>query len=171
MAQETFDPVRVLAELNALGVRYVLVGNLASAGAADRIEICVADDDDDIDGLRTVLVAHEAERDELSDDPHRAVFRTDVGRMECLEMPADAEFAELERRAGHVDFGNGVIVRAAPQLDTRAHRPTSVEEAAAPERLPERAPERTAALRRIWQKLEPRLERINDFLSGLTGRP
>ena len=49
MTKGTFEPLRVLAELNALGVRYVLVGDLA-AGApevpdtADSVEICVADD-------------------------------------------------------------------------------------------------------------------------------
>lgn len=176
MAQETFDPINILAELNAIGVRFVLVGDLARDEpdlTADRIEICVADDDDDIDRLRTVLVAHEAEQDELSADPHRAVFRTNVGRVECLEMAADAEFAELERRAEHVDLGNGVIVRAAPRLDTRAPRPTSagpVVEAHEPYREPEERPEeRTPVSRRIWQKLEPKLERIDDLLSGLGG--
>jgi len=175
MAEETFEPLRILAELNALGVRYVLVGDLASEGArpvltTDRLEICVADDDDDIDRLRAMLVALEAEQDGSSDDPPRAVFRTPFGRLECLEMAADAEFEELERRAGQLDFGNGVIVRAAPRLDPRAHRPTSavpVYEVREPDREPEQqADERTPMSRRIWQKLE----HIDDFLSGSGGR-
>lgn len=176
MAEETFEPLRILAELNAIGVRYVVVGDLAREGAgsvltADRLEICVADDDEDIDRLRATLVALEAEQDAPSDDPHRAAFRTRLGRLECLEMAADAEFAELERRAGHLDFGNGVIVRAAPQLDPRAH-PDSVLEVHEPGREPDEPPhERTPVSRRIWQKLEPKLERIDDVLSGLGGRP
>jgi hypothetical protein len=173
MTEETFEPLRMLAELNALGVRYVLVGDLASEGAGsvlttDRLEICVADDDDDIDLLRAMLVALEAEQDGPSDDPHRAMFRTRLGRLDCLEMAADAEFAELERRAGHVDFGNGVIVRAAPQLDPRAHAsPDAFLEVNEPGPEPH---ERTPVPRRIWQKLEPKLERIDDVLSGLGGR-
>lgn len=175
MAAETFNPVRVLAELNALGVRYVLVGDLASdeppaRRTADRIEICVADDDDDIGGLRTVLVSHEAEQDEPSDDPHRAVFRTNVGTVDCLELPADAEFTELERRAGHVDFGNGVVVRAAPQLHTRTHPSASADpvvEVGEPDREPvQLPPDPTPRSRRIWRKLE----HLDDLLSGLSGR-
>ena len=117
MTEGNFEPLRVLAELNALGVRYVLVGDLAeeAPGApltSDRVEICVADDDDDIDRLRMLLVALEAEQAEAGADPHRAAFRTKAGLLECLELPADGEYGELERRARHVDFGNGVIARA-----------------------------------------------------------
>ena len=168
MAEETSEPIRMLAELNALGVRFVLIGDFSSAVPilpADGLEICVADDDEDIDRLRAMLVSLEAEQDELSDDPHRAVFRTPLGRLECVEMAADAEFAELERRAGHVDFGHGVMVRTAPRLDPTAHRstPPGVVEVDEPEQAPY---ERTPATRRIWQKLEPKLERIDDLLSG-----
>lgn len=179
MAEATFDPIRILAELNTLGVRYVLVGEVASEGSvsvitSDHLEICVADDEDDISRLRAMLVALEAEQDGSSDDPHRAAFRTPLGRLECVEMAADTEFAELERRAGHVDFGYGVIVRAAPRLDTRAHHPTPVGpiiEVHEPDRAPEElADERPPVTRRIWQKLEPKLERLDDLLSG-SGRP
>ena len=173
MAEENSEPIRLLAELNALGVRFVLMGDFASDGPilpANGLEICVADDDQDIDRLRAMLVSLEAVQDEPSDDPHRAVFRTLLGRLECVEMPAEAEFAELERRAGHVDFGHGVIVRTAPRLDPMAHRPTSpgaVVEVHDPEQAPE---DHTPVTRRLWQKLEPKLERIDDLLSGLGGR-
>jgi hypothetical protein len=179
MAEETSEPIRMLAELNALGVRFVLIGDFTSEGPVpvlptDGLEICVADDDEDIDRLRAMLVALEAVQDEPSDDPHRAVFRTPLGRLECVEMTADAEFAELERRAGHVDFGHGVIVRTAPRLVATAHRPPSsgpAVEVHEPDREPERAPdERTPVTRRLWQKLEPKLERIDDLLSGSGGR-
>jgi hypothetical protein len=178
MAEETFEPIRMLAELNALGVRFVLVGELASEApspvlTADRLEICVADDDEDIDRLRAMLVALEAEQEGSSDDPHRAVFRTPFGRLECVEMAADAEFSELERRAGHVDFGRGVIVRAA-RLATTERRPISagpVLEGQEAAREPEPAPkDHTPVTRRLWQKLEPKLEHIDELLSGLGGR-
>lgn len=124
MTEGTFEPLRVLAELNALGVRYVLVGDLA-AGApevprtADSVEICVADDDDNIDRLRILMVALDAEQGEATGDPHRAAFRTTAGRLECVEMPADDGFAKLDAQATHLDFGNGVIARgvAAPDSD------------------------------------------------------
>lgn len=117
MTEGNFEPLRVLAELNALGVRYVLVGDLAEEApgpplTSDRVEICVADDEDDIERLRMLLVALEAEQAEAGADPHRAAFRTKAGLLECLEMPADGEYGELERRARHVDFGNGIIARA-----------------------------------------------------------
>jgi hypothetical protein len=171
MAEETFDPIRILAELNTLGVRYVLVADPTDGGAgsvltSDRIEICVADDDDDISRLRAGLVSLEAEPDGPSDDPHRARFRTPLGRLELSEMPADTEFAELERRAGRVDLGHGVIVRAATRLDVSAHR-----EGTEPEKPDRRTQPASPVPRRIWQRLEPKLERIDDLLSGLGGRP
>ena len=113
MAEEIFDPLRVLAELNALGVRYVLVGDLAAVPGfpldADRVEICVADADEDIERLRMLLEALDAEQDGATADPHRAVFRTIAGRIACREMPTDGAFAQLQARATVINFGRGVI--------------------------------------------------------------
>lgn len=175
---EQFDPIRLVAELNAMGVRFVLAGDLASPSAVlaqDRLAVYVADDEEDIDRLRALLIALDAEQDELSDDPHRAVFRTPLGRVEVVELPADTAFAELERRAGHVDFGNGVIARSAPKADAAAHRLTTpatpVIEVHDPDQTPEElADDRTPVTRRIWQRLEPKLERIDELLSG-SARP
>jgi hypothetical protein len=121
----TFEPLRVLAELNALGVRYVLVGDLAAGApevpdSADSVEICVADDDDNIDRLRILMVALDAEQDQATGDPHRAAFRTAAGRLECVEMPANDGFAKLAEQATHLDFGNGVIARGVPALEEDA---------------------------------------------------
>jgi hypothetical protein len=124
MTEGTFEPLRVLAELNALGVRYVLVGDLAEAApevplSADSIEICVADDDDNIDRLRILMVALDAEQEGATGDPHRAAFRTNAGRLECVEVPAGDGFVKLAAQATHLDFGNGVIARgvAAPEIE------------------------------------------------------
>jgi hypothetical protein len=116
MPQGSFQPLRVLAELNALGVRYVLVGDLAEAApeipaSADSVEICVADDDDNIDRLRILMVALDAQQDGATNDPHRAAFRTVAGRLECIEMPAQDDFVRLDAQATHLDFGHGVIAR------------------------------------------------------------
>lgn len=173
MQGDTFDPVRILAELNTVGVRYVVVGDLAderggSALTTDHLEIVVADDEEDISRLRAGLIALEAEPDGPTEDPHRARFRTRMGRVELVELPADREFAELERRAGHHDVGNGVIVRAASRIVPVAHHTAPGVEFG--ERPPPETVERTPVRRRIWSRLEPRLERIDDFLSGLGGR-
>ena len=124
MSKGTFEPLRVLAELNALGVRYVLVGDLAETApevplSADSVEICVADDDDNIDRLRILMVALDAEQEGATGDPHRAAFRTNAGRLECVEVPAGDGFVKLAAQAMHLDFGNGVIARgvAAPELE------------------------------------------------------
>ena len=124
MTNGTFEPLRVLAELNALGVRYVLVGDLAEAApevplSADSVEICVADDDDNIDRLRILMVALDAQQEGATGDPHRAAFRTNAGRLECVEVPAGDGFVKLAAQATHLDFGNGVIARgvAAPETD------------------------------------------------------
>jgi hypothetical protein len=124
MTEGTFEPLRVLAELNALGVRYVLVGDLAEAApevplSADSVEICVADDDDNIDRLRILMVALDAQQEGATGDPHRAAFRTNAGRLECVEVPAGDGFVKLAAQATHLDFGNGVIARgvAAPEIE------------------------------------------------------
>jgi hypothetical protein len=119
VAEPIFDPLRVLAELNALGVRYVLAGDLAAGApqvspSADRVELRVADDDDNIERLRLFLQALGAELLDDSDDSHHAAFGTTAGRVDCLELEVDAGFAELRDRAIEVNFGDGVVARAVP---------------------------------------------------------
>jgi hypothetical protein len=126
MAEAVLDPLRVLAGLRAGGVRYVLVGDLAamahgSSLTPDRVEICVSTDDDVVARLGTFLQTLEAERDEAGEDPHRVAFRTTAGRVECLEMPSDRGYAELEARASDVNLGHGVTARVASPEDIAAH--------------------------------------------------
>ncbi len=121
MEEETFDPLHVLAELHARRVRYVLVGELAAVahGATltpDRVEVCVADDDEDVARLGTILQLLDAEQDESEGDRHRVVFHTAAGRVDCVEVPSAEDYAELESRATQMTLGHGVIVHvAAPQ--------------------------------------------------------
>ena len=195
MAEGIFEPLRVLAELNALGVPYVLVGDLAAAEpssrlASDRVEICVANDDDAIDRLRMLLEVLDAEQDEATDDPHLAAFRTAAGRLECREMATNGEFAELEARATLTNFGRGVMARVAAPEEVAAERPAShdlvgaVSAASLGEHRPRlrrfrrededefgtelalRPGERMTPWRRVWKAFE----NVDDFLSDLNER-
>jgi hypothetical protein len=122
MAEATFDPLHVLAELHARQVRYVLVGDLAamahgSTQTADRVELCLADDDDDLARLGTILQILDAEQDDTSGDPRRVVFRTAAGRLEFLDLSDAGGYRELDTRASDVDLGHGVIARVAAPED------------------------------------------------------
>ena len=122
MAEATFDPLHVLAELHARRVRYVLVGDLAamahgSAKTADRVELCLADDDDDLARLGTILQILGAQQDDSSGDPRRVVFRTAAGRLEFLDLSDAGGYQELDTRASDVDLGHGVIARVAAPED------------------------------------------------------
>jgi hypothetical protein len=195
VAAAIFDPIRVLAELNALGVRYVLAGELAASApvvspSADRVEIRVADDDDNIERLRLFLQALGAEPLDDIDDVHHAAFGTSAGRVECLEMAANVGFAELRDRASEVNFGHGVVARAVPAgevvtipRDARdligALRAASLSEGPpapagsrrrdedefGPEPVVEG--ERTTRLRRVWKVFED----IDTFMNDLNERP
>jgi hypothetical protein len=195
MAEPIFDPLRVLAELNALGVRYVLAGDLAASApavppSADRVEIRVADDDDNIERLRLFLEALGAEQEDESDDVHHAAFATAAGHVECLEMPADVGFAELHDRASEVNFGHGVVARAVPPDEVvvvpRDARDLigALRAASASERLPPAggsrrrdedefgpepavAGERMTRFRRVWKVFED----IDAFMNDLNERP
>ena len=130
MSEAMFDPLRVVAGLRAHGVRYVLVGDLASMAhgssvTAHRIEICVADDEDDVERLGLLLQALGAEQEDGSGDAHRACFQTAAGSVECLEVPREGRFTEMEARAIDVDLGSGVIARVAALEDVAEQRVAS----------------------------------------------
>jgi hypothetical protein len=196
MAEPIFDPLRVLAELNALGVRYVLAGELAAVAPtlpldADRVELRIADDNDNIARLQLFLDALRAEELDASDDVHHAAFATVAGRIDCVEMPADGEFADLRARSVEVNFGHGVLARAVPPdtvlvvpRDARdligALRAASLNEEPSPALgsrrvhedeygpdvvLPE--PGKKAHFRRVWKVFED----IDDFMNDLNERP
>jgi hypothetical protein len=122
MTQETFEPLHVLAELHARRVRYVLVGDLAAMAhgslmSADRIELCIADDDEDVARLGTVLQLLEAEEDQAESDPHRVVFHTAAGRVEFLDLSDAGGYERLRTRATDVDLGHGVVAPVAAPED------------------------------------------------------
>jgi len=194
VAEPIFDPLRVLAELNALGVRYVLAGELATSAPAvspstNRVEIRVADGDDNIERLRLFLHALGAEQVDETDDVHQAAFVTAAGRVDCLEMAADVGFAELWDRASEVNFGHGVVARAVPSdevvtvpRDARdligALRAASLSEspraaaASRPRDEDEFGPEpavdgeHMTRFRRVWKVFED----IDDFMNDLNAR-
>lgn len=122
MAEATFDPLHVLAELHARQVRYVLVGDLAAMAhgatqTANRVELCLADDDEDIARLGPILQILDAEQDDSSGDPRRVAFRTAAGRVEFLDLSEAGGYRALDTRASDVDLGHGVIARVAAPED------------------------------------------------------
>jgi hypothetical protein len=122
MDEETFDPLHILAELYARHVRYVLVGDLAAMAhgstlTADRLEVCVADDEEDVARLGTILQLLDAEQDVSAGDPHRVVFHTAAGRVDCVEVPNAEEYAGLEARATDMKLAHGVVVHVAAPED------------------------------------------------------
>jgi len=122
MTLETFDPLRVVAALRAADVRHVVVGELAAMayGASlepDRIEICLSSDDTNIVRLGLCLETLAAQATQANDDPHRAVFETSAGSLECIELPTLEDYDALEARAPEMDLGGGVRTKVAPPSD------------------------------------------------------
>ena len=119
MTLESFDPLRVVAALRAADVRHVVVGDLAAMahGASlepDRIEICMSGDEPNVLRLGLCLETLTARPTDPMDDPHRAVFETDAGLLECIELAPIEEYETLEARASEIDLGGGVRTKVAP---------------------------------------------------------
>lgn len=126
MTEAAFDPLRVVAALNAQGVRYVVVGDLAamahgSARSAERIEICVGEQDDDIARLGIALQSLGSVPIPGGDE-HRVPFDTWAGRVECVELPDDGGYAGVDAHASDVDLGRGVFARVAATQDVAAQQ-------------------------------------------------
>jgi hypothetical protein len=193
--EQTFEPLRVLAGLRARGVHYVLVGDLAemahgAAPTADRVEVCVSADDDDIDKLGVALMALGAEPMGEPDDPHRVTFSTNAGVVECMELAREDGFADMERRATQMHVGHGVIVNVAAPEDLKVHllanddlqgavRAAALAEGRADEAVrsqDEFGPEAEgpggfrAPLRRVWKAFEDVDRFMNDLNDGGPGR-
>lgn len=116
------DVLRAVAVLRSHQVRFVVVGSFAAMahGAPvdpDRLEVCVTDDETNLTRLGMSLQGLQAEQGPATDDPHRAVFSTTAGTMECIEVPLLGGFAELEASAVDLDLGQGVHALVAPPLD------------------------------------------------------
>ncbi len=193
--EQTFEPLRVLAGLRARGVHYVLVGDLAemahgAAPTADRVEVCVAADDDDIDKLGVALMALGAEPIGEPDDPHKVTFSTTAGVVECMELSRDEGYADMERRATEMHLGHGVIVNVAAPEDLKVHllanddlqgavRAVALAQGRADPAVrsqDEFGPESDGAsgfrapLRRVWKAFEDVDRFMNDLNDGRAGR-
>jgi hypothetical protein len=185
MAEATFDPLHVLAELHARQVRYVLVGDLAAMAhgstlTADRVELCLADDDDDLARLGTILEILNAEQDDTTGDPRRVVFHTAAGRLECLDLSDAGGYQELDTRATDVDLGHGVIARVAAPEDIGVQKLASDDlvgavrsnalgrsrpRAAAPVDENEFAAEELSWRRSPWRKVWKKFEDVDRYLT------
>ena len=114
---EGFEPLRVLAGLQASGVRGVVVGGLAAfvhgaASSTDDVDICVEGTDDNLERLSLLLQRLGAEMSPQPGDEHRATFMTIAGPVDIFELSVE-EFAPLDARATTVDIGRGIKVRVA----------------------------------------------------------
>ncbi len=123
-----FDPLRILASLQAHGVSYILVGGLAEAahGSAidtDDVDICVPTHEGNLDRLGLAL--QELDARPLSDeaDEHRVSFTTSAGRLDCFEQAEGSP--NLHGRARELDLGRGVVARVASVEDLARFRRVS----------------------------------------------
>ena len=191
MTLESFDPLRVVAARRAADVRHVLVGDLAAMayGAsvdAEKVEICLSGEEGNVGRLGLCLETLTARVVEPIDDPHRAVFDTSAGPLECIELSTIEEFDALEARAPEKDLGGGVRTKVAPPADAvpeirdaddlvAAVRAASFEEddgREVPQFLrvegdefgPDPEPEGRAPWRRVWRAFED----VDRFLTGVT---
>jgi hypothetical protein len=176
------DQLRILGSLQAHGVRYVLVGELAAALhggplGAEGIEICLPDDQQNLARMANVLrqVSARVSADEAED--HHATFDTRYGRLDCLEDAAG--FASLDATAVTVDLGDDIVARVAALEDLAGRSMDAVDPAGAvrlaalvgaaeitPEDLNrpiDAEPEARGRLGRILHKLE----NLDDFLTDV----
>src|SRR4249919_4363749 len=114
---EEFDPLRILAGLQAHGVSYVLIGGLAAAAhgspvETDDVDICLPLEDDE-NLKRLGLALDDLGARPATDDTgeHRVSFDTIWGRLDCLENPIG--FGRLDASAEKIDLGRGVVARVA----------------------------------------------------------
>jgi hypothetical protein len=168
MIDERFDPLHVLAELHARHVRFVLVGDLAAMAhgstlSTDRVEVCVADDDEDVERLADVLDLLEAERIDDEDDPYRVAFRTAAGRLDAVELAGGNGFSDLEARAVPMPVGHGVVVNVAAPEDLVVLQLASDDLIGAVRSTAMRPPERSGS--------DPRILDEDEFGPEIDGRP
>lgn len=114
---EGFDLLGIVAALVAHGVQYVMVGDVAAQvrGApteADRVDICVPADADNVSRLALALEQLGArQRSSGSEGAHQASFDSPMGRLDAVEDTG--EFLSLEANASNVNLGRGVVARVA----------------------------------------------------------
>ena len=117
MSEARFEPEAVIAALNRAGVRYVLVGGLASGAhgvvrATRDVDLVPAPEAENLGALAVVLTALGARhpiQDRLSADnlaaPSSIKLETDHGEVHVLNrMPGTPPFGELEAQALSVEI-------------------------------------------------------------------
>ena len=179
---EEFDPLRILAGLQAHGVSYVLIGGLAAAAhgspvETDDVDICLpAEDDENLKRLGLALDDLGARPGTDPPGEHRVSFSTIAGRLDCLENPMG--FADLDASAAKMDLGRGVVARvasiedlsefkrASSDLMGAAHLAalvTAAREAEEDQVVAANQPAKPKKVDRIWKLLED----VDTFLTDL----
>lgn len=123
MPTEIFDPLRILASLEAHGVRYVLIGGLAavahgSPAETDDVDICLAGEDDNLRRMGLALADLGGRDQPATSTGTKVSFETAAGRLDCFELlPTMAGYPELSEDAVLIDIGHGVHVHIASIVD------------------------------------------------------
>jgi hypothetical protein len=123
MPTEIFDPLRILASLEAHGVRYVLIGGLAavahgSPAETDDVDICLAGEEDNLRRVGLALSDLGARENAGASTGEKVSFDTAAGRLDCFEMlPGAAGFQDLSADAVLIDIGHGITVHIASIID------------------------------------------------------
>ncbi|HEY7478182.1 MAG TPA: hypothetical protein VIB62_08085 [Actinomycetota bacterium] len=123
MPTEIFDPLRILASLEAHGVRYVLIGGLAavahgSPAETDDVDICLAGDDGNLRRMGLALADLGGRDNPATSTGTKVSFETAAGRLDCFELlPTMAGYPELSEDAVLIDIGHGIRVHIASIVD------------------------------------------------------
>ncbi|HEY7667761.1 MAG TPA: hypothetical protein VIE12_06500 [Actinomycetota bacterium] len=123
MATEIFDPLRILASLEAHGVRYVLIGGLAAVAhgsptETDDVDICLAGDDQNLRRVGLALADLGGRDNPATSTGTKVSFETEAGRLDCFELlPTMAGYPELSEDAVLIDIGHGIRVHIASIVD------------------------------------------------------
>lgn len=128
MADQNFDPLRILACLRAHGVSYVLVGGLGVAARGgpvdtDDVDVCLPEHAEDDPRMELALRQMGAHLLETTDGGLRLAYETSFGRLDCIELRSG--FDELYLSAEDVDVGHGVTTRVAAADDLARMKRTS----------------------------------------------
>jgi hypothetical protein len=123
MPTEIFDPLRILASLEAHGVRYVLIGGLAavahgSPAETDDVDICLAGDDENLRKMGLALADLGGRDNPATSTGTKVSFETAAGRLDCFELlPTMEGYPELSEDAVLIDIGHGIRVHIASIVD------------------------------------------------------
>lgn len=145
------DAYRILRELTARGVDFVVIGGIAavlhgSARLTYDLDICFATDHPNLDALGDVLIGLNARLRDAEDAPfipdgrslrgiETQTMRTDAGDFDILAKPAGARsYESLRQRAERMDLGGFSVLVASLgdliEMKSAAGRPKDVADVA-----------------------------------------